>query len=150
MDKDKAKKVDENSGQGKTEKQLFHIFLVLPLLLLVGGIIYTKLWTKGMLEVPCLFYEKLHIYCPACGMSHAFLYLLTGDLIKSLKANPLIFLALLFYIGYIVIQVFRIIKYRENTIYIGFPTRLFYIWCLMLLVYCMAKNLFFIYLKLNL
>lgn len=150
MDKKSRKRANSKNGEGKTDKQLFYIFLILPLLLLAIGIMYTKLWTSGQLEIPCPFYEKLHIYCPACGMSHAFLYLLKGELFNSMKANPLLLLAFVFYIGYVLTQVCRITKYKANTKYIGFPTRLFYIWCLLLLVYCVAKNLFFIYLKRNL
>lgn len=40
-------------------------------------------------ESMCIFYNKYHIPCPACGTTRAYISLLKGDLIASFKNHPL-------------------------------------------------------------
>lgn len=48
------------------------------------------------ISAECFFRIHFHIYCPGCGGSRAVLALLRGNLIQSLKYNPIPFLFLVY------------------------------------------------------
>lgn len=56
----------------------------------------------GTLFPGCPSYTYLHVYCPGCGNTRSVQHLLTGDLIDSVRYNPVpligLVLAALFYI----------------------------------------------------
>lgn len=62
----------------------------------------------------CFIRTHFHIYCPGCGGSRAVVALLKGQLIESIKYNPIVFLLL----GDIVmIQILGIIERRNGKKY---------------------------------
>ena len=83
------------------------MFLILPPILLALALIFSdKIIVLAEYLPPCVFYEKLHIYCPACGNTRSVTALLHGDILGSLRYNvTVIFLCLLglaFYIENII------------------------------------------------
>lgn len=42
-----------------------------------------------MLSLPCLFHAMTGLYCPGCGGTRAFRYLLQGDWLESFRYHPL-------------------------------------------------------------
>lgn len=79
------------------------MFLILPPILLALVLIFTdKIIALAESLPPCVFYEKLHIYCPACGNTRSVIALLHGDILGSLRYNvTVVFLCLLGLVFYI-------------------------------------------------
>lgn len=47
----------------------------------------------------CPFLKFLNITCPACGVTHAWIYFVCGDIVAAFKSNPMFFpLTILFLI----------------------------------------------------
>ena len=65
------------------------------LITLVAGIIILIL---GYLGMPCIFLTIFGVPCPGCGMTHAFLALLSFRFRDAFSYNPCIFLLPLFYL----------------------------------------------------
>lgn len=71
----------------KNEKNIF----AAATLMLALGLLFTLLVFGGIIripEYPCLFKILAHLYCPGCGGTRAFEYMITGHFLKSLMANP--------------------------------------------------------------
>ena len=45
------------------------------------------------INLPCQIYSATGFYCPGCGGTRAFKYLLQGDILKSLKYHPFVIYA---------------------------------------------------------
>lgn len=63
-------------------------------LLILGGLVlhFTIVYTVfAHMGITCLFQHILHIPCPGCGMTRAFLSLLRLDFAAAWHYNPLIF-----------------------------------------------------------
>ncbi len=61
-----------------------------------------ELYYLGTLFPGCPSYTYLHIYCPGCGNTRSVQHLLSGDIIGSIKYNPVpvfgIIIAMLIYV----------------------------------------------------
>lgn len=57
-------------------------------------------WLESM-QMPCFFKKYLGIECPGCGMQRAFIELLKGNLIESIKIYPALLpiIALMIFLG---------------------------------------------------
>ena len=53
-----------------------------------------------MLFLPCLFHTMTGWYCPGCGGTRAFRYLLRGEWFQSFRYHPLILYTALVYLGH--------------------------------------------------
>ena len=53
------------------------------------GVIALTLSFIGSKASLCLFYNKFHVPCPACGITRAFKSLLSGDIIGAFNNHPL-------------------------------------------------------------
>ncbi len=55
---------------------------------------------------PCIYYTTAHIYCPGCGFTRAVEALMRGDVLLSLRQNPLLIIGMVllavYYIGFLV------------------------------------------------
>jgi len=51
--------------------------------------------------IPCLWKKIFHFECPGCGLTTAFIKILTFDISGAYKTNPLIFIILPLGIAYI-------------------------------------------------
>ncbi len=51
------------------------------------------IWDIDIL-IPCLWKTCFHSECPGCGMTTAFIDLLTLDFVAAFYANPLVFIVL--------------------------------------------------------
>ena len=89
---------------GEMKKKLLRWFIVLTALGL-GGL---GLWalrefypTHRELFPKCVFYELTGLYCPGCGSTRVLRSLLCGDLSGAWRYNPLLTLALPFFLWWI-------------------------------------------------
>ena len=63
--------------------------------------VFLKLVSAIDILIPCLWKTLFHFNCPGCGLTTAFIKLLTLDISGAYAANPLIFIILPFSIYYI-------------------------------------------------
>jgi hypothetical protein len=65
--------------------------------------------------IPCVFIKYLHIECPGCGTQRAFVALLKGDLIHSVKLFPAL-IPYMITVLLLIIQIF--FKFRSGVFYV--------------------------------
>ena len=51
-------------------------------------ILYLLLAILIIFSFGCPFFKLFNITCPACGVTHAWIFLLNGDFLKAIKSNP--------------------------------------------------------------
>ncbi len=79
------------------------IVVVFPFISVAFVYVYrNELYYLGTLFPACPSYTYLHIYCPGCGNTRSVQHLLSGDIIGSIKYNPVpllgIIIAMLAYV----------------------------------------------------
>ena len=75
------------------------IFAFIGLYYLIGLTLY--IFAEVDILIPCLWYTIFDIRCPGCGLTRAFIHLLSLDFTAAWDSNPLIFIvfpALTYYI----------------------------------------------------
>lgn len=104
----------------------YYSFLATIILFLIVVLIYNNYLYKYFVIPGCIFYLNFGFYCPACGMTRAFLSLLSGDILKSIYYNPTVIYILgyisIFMITNTICKIFKketIIKYSNFYLYLG-------------------------------
>ena len=79
------------------KKRLKKVMIVIPSLILMLPLykIFHKLTGLG---IPCVIYELSGFYCPGCGATRMFFYLLEFNFYKAFRSNMLLFVFLPFII----------------------------------------------------
>ena len=90
--------------------RLKKVLIVIPLLILILPVykIFHKITGLG---IPCVIFELTGLYCPGCGATRMFFYLLEFDFYKAFRSNMLLFIFLPFLavcvIDYVINYVYR-------------------------------------------
>jgi len=74
----------------KRRKKIFCIFspaLIIIILYLIG---FTYIKLKRFFILPCVFHMFTGYYCCGCGGTRSFFYLLKGDILQSIRYNPIV------------------------------------------------------------
>lgn len=74
------------------KKQIFvrAAVLLLPFFAVAAVLLFTPLLLKiGEGMPPCVFRSMTALYCPGCGNTRSVMALLNGDVLNSLRLNPL-------------------------------------------------------------
>ena len=110
------------------------IAIVLFLLFLL----YYFLNQRYYFSIPCLFHEITGLYCPGCGITRLLFSLLQLDFLNAFKSNPLIFVLIVLYIGYLLLKiVLKITKNKEITI----PNYVYYILLVIVILFGVVRNI---------
>ena len=110
------------------------IAIVLFLLFLL----YYFLNQRYSFSIPCLFHEITGLYCPGCGITRLLFSLLQLDFLNAFKSNPLIFVLIVLYIGYLLLKiVLKITKNKEITI----PNYVYYILLVIVILFGVVRNI---------
>ena len=70
--------------------------LTIPLFLLYRG--HAEDLRLSFSANPCFLYRLYHLYCPGCGATRSVRFLIEGQFIDALRANPLIVFGILIFI----------------------------------------------------
>ncbi|MDY0143023.1 MAG: DUF2752 domain-containing protein [Bacteroidales bacterium] len=74
----------------------------------VGLILY--IFAEVDILIPCIWHTLFNIRCPGCGLTRAFIHLLSFDFSAAWDANPLIFIVLPGMSFYIIRDFVRFVK----------------------------------------
>lgn len=84
--------------------------VVISFVLTTALILFYIFKKHGFMARPCFLYNHFNIFCPACGCTRAIIALFQFNIIKSLQYNPIVlYLGIAFY-GYMVFDIFVLLK----------------------------------------
>ena len=101
------------------ENRLYIIGLVFLIIGVVTILILKAVLPEGFKIRPCMFYTATGYYCPGCGGTRAFLYMLSGELWKSFIYHPLVLYSMSIYAVFMIshtIEKCEMIYYRRKKI----------------------------------
>ncbi len=98
----------------------------------VGVVIYYFLFTQLNFRIPCLFHTLTGFYCPGCGITRMFVSLLKLDFYQAFRYNPLVFILLILY------GLYRVVNLKWH-IYI--TNKLIYFLLFIVIVYGILRNI---------
>jgi hypothetical protein len=87
-----------------------HALISIVALYFILGIVLKTLFSIDVL-IPCLWDTLFHVNCPGCGLTSAFINILTLDISEAYNANAMIFIILPVGIIYLYLD---IMKYKNN------------------------------------
>lgn len=115
------------------------IFLTIVFLFIIY-IIYRMLGQPPITQ--CLIYNKTGIYCPGCGCTRAFINMLQGNIIQSLKYNPTVIYSTIVIGIYMSSQsIGRIFGIKEERYIMKYKPIYIYIGIVILMGTCIIKNI---------
>lgn len=94
----------------KNKKLLISIFLL--------GILYFIVNQKWGITIPCFFHEITGLYCPGCGITRMIISLFHLEFYQAFRYNPLIFILLIAYIVYKLVNIKIKVKVPKFVTYI--------------------------------
>ncbi len=106
----------------------------------VYGFITTRLLPFNTLH--CFMHDILHLYCPFCGGTRAFLALLQLDLLAMLTYNPAVVLATLLFLVLDLRALVLLLRHRDDALFPRFLLPLAVVWFLLYTVLRNALALF--------
>lgn len=120
----------------KQDDYIYYSLLITLVILIVIGIII-----KNYVKIPeCIIYKNLHIYCPGCGCTRAFIAMLKGNFLESIYQNSTVLYTTIITIIYIVSQtISRIIK--NEKIAMKYTPLFLYTGIGLLIFNCIFKNI---------
>ena len=94
---------------------------------------------KNVFLSECSFHSNFQLYCPGCGGTRAVVALLQGDILLSMRYNPIV---ILFIIDVLMMAVFDIVKIVSKGQYIFSRVRLIYnvAFLIFIIVYSVLRN----------
>ena len=115
------------------------VFLTIVFLFIIY-IIYKILGQPQITQ--CLIYNKTGIYCPGCGCTRAFINMLQGNIIQSLKYNPTVIYSTIVIVVYMSSQsIGRIFRIKERKYIMKYSSIYIYIGISILIGTCIIKNI---------
>lgn len=130
----------------KNGKKLYIIACIFTGLCMVGFILYHALGLHIAGEGPkCFMNAYWHIYCPGCGGTRAFDYLMHGNFIKSIMAHPVdIYLAIL-YFSYFFRATYTFLIKKDGKLYYEFHPWTLILLLVIIVVFFIIRNIILVY-----
>lgn len=92
--------------------------------------------------IKCGFQKVTHLYCPGCGGTRAFYYLLHGRFLQSIISNPFVFYLIADYLLFMINTI--LVKKTHKVGFTGFPVTItIYVGIGILLVQCVIRNIIY-------
>lgn len=120
----------------KQDDYIYYSLLITIIILCIIGII-----VKNYVKIPeCIIYKNLHIYCPGCGCTRAFIAMMKGNFLESIYQNSTVLYTTIITLIYIGSQtISRITKIEK--IAIKYTPLFLYSGIGMLIFNCILKNI---------
>lgn len=87
-------------------------------LFLLLGVFYFVINKKWGISIPCFFHELTGFYCPGCGITRMFFSMFEFQFYEAFRYNPLVFILIIGYIVYKIINLKYTIIVPKYGIYI--------------------------------
>lgn len=130
--------------QEQADQIFFYIALVF---IFLSACLYlaSRIFDLALLHISCPIYSKTGIFCPACGGTRAFFYLVKGQVLNSILSNPFVlYLAVTGGLFFFSQLLRRITRGRIHGMH--FYLLYVYIGISLLLLNCIYKNRFLFFL----
>lgn len=116
-------------------------FTILPFVVAIVLFFLAKLCVQYIKYVPpCISYEMFDIICPGCGMTRSVLALLDGNILLSLRQNPLIILGIL---GFSLMYLDFLLKvWGKKLPFEIYNTKAAWILIVLILIFTILRNVF--------
>lgn len=90
--------------------------------------------------LPCLFYKITGLFCPGCGGTRSVHALMDGNLIASIRYNPIVLYGVFIYIWYMISNTIEYVS--KHKIKIGMKYHDIYLWIglVLLILFCLIRN----------
>lgn len=98
-----------------TKKRMIILFPILFLVVL--GILFLGTKFVYINGIGCIIYERFHVYCPGCGISRSLMYLMRGDIFKSIRFYPTLYFLLTYIIYKYIVLIVSFIKKKDFGFY---------------------------------
>lgn len=89
------------------------------------------------IPIPCLFHKITHLYCPGCGITRMFDALLHFHIEEAFSYNALVFVLILLYFIYVVINIGSYIILKKT---IKIPKYFSYILIFLTILFAVMRN----------
>lgn len=122
----------------------FVVGKVFAVIFLVTGIIFW-IWGDRLIhgKIGCAFYNLLHIYCPGCGCTRAYYWMVHFHPWRSFLCNPFIIVSFVMYLVFMLNTV--LVRHTKHLGFKGFPvTSLVYSTFVILGVQWIVRNILYI------
>lgn len=127
---------------------LYKLGLILFVLLLLLYILLNNFELKYRLFLfPCLFHKLTTLYCPGCGGTRAVMSLLNGNVITSIKYNPVVVYGASLYVWFMVSNTICIVTKGKLQIGMKFSDKYIWFGLALMILSCIAKNLILLVFK---
>lgn len=125
----------------KNDRGMFIAGIMVAVFIIVAWVI-TKAFGMDLLSIfgPCVWNERMHIYCLTCGTTRALKYMVQGRVVKSLYYQPVVlYITILYFMYMISYGIYLLSKRRIRYIHL-YPIH-GYIAVGMLGVLCAIRNI---------
>ena len=110
-------------------------------ILLAIGFIYSLFYFIAGFGIPCPFKSLTGLYCPGCGISRMFMYMLKLDFQAAFSSNCVVFCVLPFFLAGVVRHWYRYIRYGDKELS-RTENVLIILLVAVLLIFAVVRNIF--------
>lgn len=127
---------------------LYKLGLILFIVLLPLYILLNCFELKYRLFLfPCLFHKLTKLYCPGCGGTRAVMSLLNGNMIASIKYNPIVVYGTCLYAWFMLSNTVSFITRGKFKIGMKYSDKYIWLGLALMIISCIAKNIILIVFK---
>lgn len=124
------------------KNKTYHDYVVLSIIIAICVIcILIILFLLGAFKIPaCIFITKFNFYCPACGVTRAFICMLKGNILGSILNNPIVLYCAITILGYFGFYIKIKLKKQSELFLSKYAKICFYIGMFILLANWILRN----------
>ena len=122
-------------------KKRFVKVIIYTSIILILGLGYKFIWEKNEVGIPCPLHYTTGLQCPTCGTTRMCVSIINLEFEKAFHYNPLMCILSPFICGYIIYCLYCYVVQRENLILKKIPIFVKIVFCIILLIYFIYRNL---------
>ena len=126
--------------KNKLKKRAIKLLSGLAVLLALG-LGYAIFVNLTGIAIPCIIHKITGLYCPGCGISRMFLYLLNGDIASAASSNIAVFVLLPVFLYLAITESYKYIRHNSSD-YSVMQYVMLILSLVVLLVFGVVRNIF--------